>query len=76
MKPTSAGSKSEMRSASLAEGKTSNFTSSEIWSQSNTGKLCLDCFFFGSIFPVVMLVLQLGHVLLVNDGAALRCADE
>ena len=76
MKPTSASSKSEMRSASLAEGKTSNFTSSEIWSQSNTKILCLDCFFSGSIFSVLMLVLQLGHVLLVNDGAALRCADE
>ena len=64
MKPTSAGSKSEMRSASLA-------------GRSETQENCaLTVFFSGSIFPVLMLVLQLGHVLLVNDGAALRCADE
>ena len=45
--------------------------------RSQTQENCaLTGFFSGSIFSVLMLVLQLGHVLLVNDGAALRCADE
>ena len=45
--------------------------------RSQTQEYCaLTGFFSGSIFSVLMLVLQLGHVLIVNDGAAFRSADE